>query len=1753
MFKSWSGPPTSSTRQKSSILQGRNFYVLGSLNEVMLINDLLEKLGGKRAWAMSRGECVLMQEAALQDIAHRDKLRSAVEKGIPVVDGKSWLMACAKTGRCPDFGAYALAIPPESLQRQRPSQPGPEAPPSVKSASDTPSDSDDAELVSLKSDPGSSPKACAVNGSEEPTSNAEEEDTDVFAGPTGLPDGASSKPIFAKHGRSRPAGVQGGGFVRELTTAELHNTQTTIHDYRILHCCVMSENKNKYYVMELTEDNGSHRIITHYGRTDDLEKDPRSGRREVRVFKTPEQAKEYFAQLCTEKYNIKKYRDVALLTTTVGTHRLQNLVEEKHKVNATANAVPPVRPTKDVLEVVDHLYSEASTALSSVLSAKISARGIMTPLGVLSKNQIDAGANILAQLHSLISSGVAKSELTKLSSEFYSLIPHRLGAGMADVSVSIITTDRHVQDKLELLQLMRDISKLSKVAAGDETLLKYSALNNNMTMLNPAVEECNMVKKIVETQARNTGVKVTRVFRISNDVEQERFDTSVPQRVKLLHGSRPGNFVGILSRGLLLPKAASTTQRTNFGWLGAGVYFSDAGCSMSRYAARSSNGKCYAVVATVSMGTVKEVTELHPQLTEPPAGYDTVKGLGKEMPGGPKESIFDDNEYVVYRENRYTLDYLVEMDIAQPLGPPKEVDMPLISAPEPDRQSAVGFVKKQFKPAVKQPVVKQAAVKSSTGFEFSSTAAPAFTFSSPTSGAGEQKVKLLEAEVAQLSIRVSTLEVSAGKVAALEQMVAGLQIGGAKVQPAPAPPAVKSSWKRTSDEAFTFEPPPQPATTTAFGGFGSMVTMVTGREGSVAGPLSNEEISARELTLREKYARGEGAGRFEFLIDVYADVQNFKYEDFTPQEQQSAKILYQYVKQPAIGAQSVVTQNEFMQNMDTLTNNQFKGLNWNNLFLAGGGVLGAMMPSDAGNGSAFRGSDLDLFMYGISTDEEALAKVKHIIDVVTANRKKQKPDKARLSQHVEVVRTPHAITIVGVYPNRHVQIVLRMYKSPSEVLIGFDIDACTVGFDGTRAWANPRARRAINKQINLVDMTRRSLTYEVRLAKYAKRGFAVAIPDVDAARLVNVNRSEAKSSEGLRRLVALNSKENDVCAALRRVPMSEKFQRYKKRGKAMLKKKKMDSGVSAKEDKDWSGSTEEESILGLEADYCNVLMPYGPCWNYWNLESYLCKKDKSQYFANGCVHRHIAVYGDKALEGQTIWCTECKKKPSGPEDFDCDIATAESKYVFGRPKWMRDDPGRQLMTGSFHPVTDDRWFEGAVTNGPSTSRPSCVLYRMGIALDKWAASGGPQLVQPSMAAPGFGGFNNDVGAVFGKTTGTMFGAAHKMAPKKMPTPRMKTTSVKAKSPAPFMKAANSSSIAFGVPRPIPGMDMNVTMYGNIAIVASEAAYSGGDKVVCLSMHMKKDQYDFAHIRNEGKTAVFFGTCDCLKEMVKVVGSFNTNLKHQVFAVAIGSNQEWYSMPNPMVHTVVFSKYLKIQPAMSQVVYVGDKAREYHDMDYKFAANCGMDFQTPACYFKNEAPACPPAQVYDPRTTLNVIRRWMPVRAGDETITAPSFCTSEGWMVLMVGPPGAGKSSYYNRHLKQLGMALISRDIQDTMESCVDLFVSMAATRCSVVIDNLNSTREKRQLFIKAAKDHGYKVGCIILETPTAVAKHMNKLRPWTSAGKVERVPDVVYGVYTKEFQQPNISEGFEEGAIHSQPFVPEFDTPFDEKCFMMLP
>ncbi|KAJ1549516.1 hypothetical protein HK405_014679 [Cladochytrium tenue] len=188
---------------------------------------------------------------------------------------------------------------------------------------------------------------------------------------------------------------------------------------------------------------------------------------------------------------------------------------------------------------------------------------------------------------------------------------------------------------------------------------------------------------------------------------------------------------------------------------------------------------------------------------------------------------------------------------------------------------------------------------------------------------------------------------------------------------------------------------------------------------------------------------------------------------------------------------AMTDQTNFILNWRSLTDGSLHGLDWSNVFAAGGSILACLQPAATDNpreffNSMYPSSDVDLFIYGLD-EAGAKKKMNEIYKIICRN----------IPFETLAFRTANAVTVVSQYPYRHIQIVLRLYHSPSEVLAGFDVDACSVGFDGTDVWFTRRAHMALTSSVNTIDMSRRSPTYELRLAKYADRGLEVRVPGLD--------------------------------------------------------------------------------------------------------------------------------------------------------------------------------------------------------------------------------------------------------------------------------------------------------------------------------------------------------------------------------------------------------------------------------------------------------------------------------------------------------------------------------------------------------------------------------------------------------------------------------------------------------------------------------
>ncbi|GMH44409.1 hypothetical protein BSKO_12361 [Bryopsis sp. KO-2023] len=443
---------------------------------------------------------------------------------------------------------------------------------------------------------------------------------------------------------------------------------------------------------------------------------------------------------------------------------------------------------------------------------------------------------------------------------------------------------------------------------------------------------------------------------------------------------------------------------------------------------------------------------------------------------------------------------------------------------------------------------------------------------------------------------------------------------------------------------------------------------------------------------RESWVVPELGNPHQSLIPVYDDRDLFKCLAETPEEAAVPKVFALGSKRKPAGAHSIVTEGEFKRNFDELfTEGSLKYMNWDGVFAAGGSVMACMQPlpakHDVNNRArrrfmhdeGFPGSDIDLFLYGMDAEQAR----KKIIDIYNGVREANPFD-------VLCFRSAHTITLVSEYPYRHIQIVLRLYSSPFEVIAGFDVDSCAVGYDGKKVWTTPRCHMALVAQSNPINLTRRSPTYEMRLAKYAKRGFEVPVPGLQKARIdpTLFERSWNKVV-GLAKLLLLE-----------RLKTPEERFRYREQHRSKKMRQMCSSAFAHKFrmrgmiHNPWMAERLEaiSARHGADAsDYSTVFLPWGKGYNAQRCATLMNAKDRilnDRWISKGREYKlHPCFIGTAEFVVQDC----APNDPPIPEGVDEEELKG---YVRGPLSFIEDDPGRQMI-GSFHPTEDTDWSAGA--------------------------------------------------------------------------------------------------------------------------------------------------------------------------------------------------------------------------------------------------------------------------------------------------------------------------------------------------------------------------------------------------------------------------------------------------------------------------
>ncbi|XP_044873903.1 protein mono-ADP-ribosyltransferase PARP4 isoform X1 [Mauremys mutica] len=287
---------------------------------------------------------------------------------------------------------------------------------------------------------------------------------------------------------------------------------------------------------------------------------------------------------------------------------------------------------------------------------------LLEPVNNISLNDVSKGEGILLQIKNAMNEGTAAKALKAMMMEFYRIIRHKSG-------IDYNITKKLLSSKQDLCQLIRDmlnVCETSMSSPNPPSLAKYRSLRCKIQAINPNSEEfLNVKQQVLKNNHSDCPVQVLQIYRVGRISETAEFLSNLGNVQSLFHASSVRNFVGILSRGLLLPKIVVEDhgmERTDIGNLGSGIYFSDSISTSTKYSLPSEmDGTRLLAVCNVALGTCLDLYKKDLSLTNAPAGYDSVHGVRKTA---NISSDFEDDEFVVYKTCQVKMRYIVKFCLA---------------------------------------------------------------------------------------------------------------------------------------------------------------------------------------------------------------------------------------------------------------------------------------------------------------------------------------------------------------------------------------------------------------------------------------------------------------------------------------------------------------------------------------------------------------------------------------------------------------------------------------------------------------------------------------------------------------------------------------------------------------------------------------------------------------------------------------------------------------------------------------------------------------------------------------------------------------------------------------------------------------------------------------------------------------------------------------------------------------------------------
>ncbi|XP_060065436.1 protein mono-ADP-ribosyltransferase PARP4-like [Ylistrum balloti] len=451
-----------------------------------------------------------------------------------------------------------------------------------------------------------------------------------------------------------PAGVKAWP-LQEKHTPIFNHTKYQVAKYAVLQKYVKSAGRTFFCVLEVhvTEECDllprqihRFRVSKHHGNLKNIQ-EGKPEKMECYYVETSEEATKMYSFLYKQETDHPNLMEVShdAPPRGVGTLNFQKVM--------VSFGLEKAELSTPVCELVEGIWKEAYSDLSDTLTSPSSVK----------LEQIEKAEALLMKLR-----GQPEDKQSVLD-DYYSALPHNTKVSVSSVNNSWLSCE---QDICQVMKDMLTVSEATGWSLRGSTESKYRALRCQIDHRGPDHHVYKTVKALINKSME--GLNIINVFEVQRQMEEDNFTKELFGQNLLFHASKPNNFVGILSRGLLMPKVVVDDfggKRTDAGMLGAGIYFASAASTSVKYSQVSkSRGTRMMLVNKVALGKCMDLYTHDKTLEHAPDGYSSVHGVASTS---NKASDFTEDEYVVYSQNQQKMCYLVEFTIGSETPIPMEI------------------------------------------------------------------------------------------------------------------------------------------------------------------------------------------------------------------------------------------------------------------------------------------------------------------------------------------------------------------------------------------------------------------------------------------------------------------------------------------------------------------------------------------------------------------------------------------------------------------------------------------------------------------------------------------------------------------------------------------------------------------------------------------------------------------------------------------------------------------------------------------------------------------------------------------------------------------------------------------------------------------------------------------------------------------------------------------------------------------------